>query len=219
MSALALLIGNKNYSSWSLRPWFALRQSGLAFTEERVAMNTPEFGPRVRAWSPAARVPVLRHGDLVVWDSIAICEYLAETFPAARLWPTDPAERAHARAISAEMHAGFQSLRGQMPMNVRARGRKVPDTPELAADIARVCAIWRGCRERAGARGPFLFGDFCIADAMYAPVVFRFASYGVPLGPLERTYAEVVRETPALREWADAAARETETIPAGEVGR
>ena len=218
MSALALLIGNKNYSSWSLRPWFALRQTGLAFDEERVAMNTPEFAERVRAWSPAGRVPVLRHGAVTVWDSLAICEYLAETFPETRLWPRDAAERAHARAISAEMHSGFQSLRGQMPMNVRAQGRKVPMTPELAADISRVCAIWRGCRERARARGPFLFGEFSVADAMYAPVAFRFATYGAALEPLEREYAEALRATPALRAWADAAARESETIAAGEVG-
>jgi glutathione S-transferase len=218
VSALALLIGNKNYSSWSLRPWFALRQSGLAFDEERVPMNTPEFAERVRAWSPAARVPVLRHGTLVVWDSLAICEYLADAFPETNLWPSDSAERAHARSISAEMHSGFQSLRGQMPMNVRAQGRKVPTTPELAADIARIGAIWRGCRGRARARGPFLFGDFSIADAMFGPVAFRFATYGVALEPLAREYAEALRATPALRAWGDAAARESETIAAGEVG-
>jgi glutathione S-transferase len=218
VSALALLIGNKNYSSWSLRPWFALRQSGLEFAEQRVPMNTPEFAATVRAWSPAGRVPVLRHGDVVVWDSLAICEYLADRFPERRLWPGDPAERAHARSISAEMHSGFQALRSQMPMNVRAQGRKVPATPELAADIARVGAIWRGCRERVRARGPFLFGEFTIADAMFAPVAFRFASYGVALEPLEREYAEALRATPALREWAAASARETETIAGGEVG-
>jgi len=218
VSELALLIGNKNYSSWSLRPWFALRQSGLAFDEERVPMNTPEFAERVRAWSPAGRVPVLRHGALAIWDSLAICEYLADTFPDTHLWPADPAERAHARAISAEMHSGFQSLRSQMPMNVRAQGRKVPATPELAADIARISAIWRGCRERSRARGPFLFGDFSIADAMFGPVAFRFATYGVALEPDASEYAETLRSTPALRTWAEAAARETETIPAGEVG-
>ena len=218
MSALALLIGNKNYSSWSLRPWVALRQSGLQFDEERVAMNTPEFAARVRAWSPAGRVPVLRHGALMVWDSLAICEYVAETFPERRLWPSDAASARHARAISAEMHSGFPPLRSQMPMNVRAQGRKVPATPELAADIARVCTIWRGCRERARARGPFLFGDFTIADAMFAPVAFRFATYGVALEPLERDYADSLRATPALREWAEASARETETIAGGEVG-
>jgi glutathione S-transferase len=218
VSALALLIGNKNYSSWSLRPWFALRQSGLAFDEERVAMNTPEFAERVRAWSPAGRVPVLRHGSLVIWDSLAICEYLADAFPETHLWPGDSGERAHARAISSEMHSGFQALRSQMPMNVRARNRKVPGTPELAADVARIGEIWRGCRERARARGPFLFGAFSIADAMFGPVAFRFATYGVPLGPAEGEYAETLRSTPALRAWAEDAARETEVIPAGEVG-
>ncbi len=154
----------------------------------------------------------------MVWDSLAICEYLADRFPERRLWPSDPAERALARSISAEMHSGFQSLRSQMPMNVRAQGRKVAATPELGADIARVCAIWSGCRERARARGPFLFGEFTIADAMFAPVAFRFATYGVALEPLEREYAEALRATPALREWADASARETETIAGGEVG-
>ena len=213
MSALALLIGNKNYSSWSLRPWFALRQSGLAFTEERVPMDTPEFAPRVRAWSPAARVPVLRHGELVIWDSIAICEYLAETFAEKRLWPRDPGERAYARAVSAEMHSGFQSLRGQMPMNVRAAGRRVPRTPELEADIARVKSLWGDCRRSTTVRGPFLFGEFSIADAMFAPVAFRFATYGV-----QDDYAESLVKIPAMREWAEAAAREPERIESGEVG-
>jgi glutathione S-transferase len=218
VSALALLIGNKNYSSWSLRPWLALRQSGLDFAEERLPLQSPGFAAAVAAWSPAARVPVLRHGEVAVWDSLAICEYLADRFPERGLWPRDPQERAHARAISAEMHSGFQSLRSQMPMNVRAKGRKVPATPELAADIARISAIWRGCRERTGSRGPFLFGEFSIADAMYAPVAFRFATYGVALGAAEQAYAEALRATPALREWADAAARESETIATYEVG-
>jgi glutathione S-transferase len=213
MTTLALLIGNKNYSSWSLRPWLALRQSGLAFEEVRVPMNTPEFAEQVRAWSPAGRVPVLRRGHVHVWDSLAICEYLAETFPERMLWPLDSKERAHARSISAEMHSGFQSLRGQMPMNVRARGRKVPSTPELERDIARVREIWRDCREHARARGPFLFGEFTIADAMYAPVAFRFATYGV-----KDAYAESLVTLPAMREWADAANAESETIASGEVG-
>jgi len=214
VSALALLIGNKNYSSWSLRPWLALRQSGLAFEEVRIAMNTPEFAGQVRAWSPAGRVPVLRHETLYVWDSIAICEYLAETFPEKRLWPRDPKRRALARAVSAEMHSGFASLRAQMPMNVRARGRRVPSTPDLERDIARVGEVWKQCRANAAGRGSFLFGDFSIADAMYAPVAFRFATYGVT-----NDYAEFLVAQPALREWAAAAAAESEVIEAGEVGR
>ena len=213
MSELALLIGNKNYSSWSLRPWVALRHSGLAFDETVVKLNTPEFAPKVKDWSPAGRVPVLRHGARHVWDSLAICEYLAETFPEKKLWPRDSGERALARAISAEMHSGFQNLRGQMPMNVRAKGRKVPRTPELEADIARVKSLWADCRKAASVRGPFLFGEFTIADAMYAPVAFRFQTYGVP-----DDYAESLVKIPAMREWAEAAAREPETIQSSEVG-
>jgi len=214
MTTMALLIGNKNYSSWSLRPWLALRQSGLEFEEFRVPLRAPDFAERVRAWSPAGRVPVLRRGHVHVWDSLAICEYLAETFPERTLWPLDSKERALARSISAEMHSGFQSLRAQMPMNVRAAGRTVPMTPELEADVARVREIWAGCREQARSRGPFLFGEFTVADAMYAPVAFRFATYGV-----KDDYAESLVAQPAMREWADAAAAEKETIASYEVGR
>jgi glutathione S-transferase len=219
LSDLALAIGNKNYSSWSLRPWLVLRQSGLDFEETRIPMNTPEFAPAVRAWSPAGRVPVLRHGATYVWDSLAICEYLAETFPEKKLWPREREARALARSISAEMHSSFGSLRAQMPLNVRASGRRVPETPGLAADVARVTALWRDCLERKGARGPFLFGEFSIADAMYAPVVFRFATYGARLGKIEQGYADALRALPAMRAWAEAAARETEVIEADEAGR
>jgi glutathione S-transferase len=213
VSDFALLIGNKNYSSWSLRPWFLMRQSGIPFEETRVALDTPGFAEAVRRWSPAGRVPVLRHGTRHVWDTLAIAEYLAELFPEKHLWPRDSGERALARSISAEMHAGFQSLRGQMPMNVRATGRRVPRTPELEADIARVTQLWSDCRKAATVRGPFLFGEFSIADAMYAPVAFRFHTYGV-----QDDYAESLVKLPALREWAEAAAREPERIEAGEVG-
>ena len=219
MPALSLLIGNKNYSSWSLRPWLLLKQTGLEFEEVRVAFNTAEFATRVRAYSPAGKVPALRHGALSVWDSLAISEYVNEAFPELRAWPRAPEERAHARAISAEMHSGFTTLRGQMPMNVRASGRRVKATPELEADIARVAAIWRDCRTRHAARGPFLFGDFSIADAMYAPVAFRFATYGVALGPAEAAYVESLRRLPAMAEWAVASAAEVEVEERGEVGR
>ncbi len=219
MPALSLLIGNKNYSSWSLRPWLLLKQSGLEFEELRVAFKTPEFAARVREYSPAGKVPALRHGAIAVWDSLAICEYVNETFLELRLWPRAPEERAVARAISAEMHSGFGALRRQMPMNVRASGRRVKSTPELEADIARVTAIWRDARTRNAARGPFLFGDFSIADAMYAPVVFRFATYGVALGPAEAAYVESMRRLPAMAEWAAASAAEVEVEESGEVGR
>lgn len=219
MSVLTLVIGNKNYSSWSLRPWLLLAQAGLEFEEVRVALGSADFAARVRAFSPAGKVPALRHGALSVWDSLAICEYVAEAFPEIRAWPRAIEERALARCVSAEMHSGFGALRAQMPMNVRARGRRVPSTPALEADIARVCAIWRECRELGKARGPFLFGDFTIADAMYAPVVFRFATYGVPLGPVEAAYAESLRRLPAMMRWAEAAAAEAEVIEGSEVGR
>ena len=219
MPALSLLIGNKNYSSWSLRPWLLLRQSGLEFEELRVMFHSADFATRVRAFSPAGKVPALRHGAISVWDSLAICEYLNETFPAQRVWPRAPEERALARAISAEMHSGFTALRGQMPMNVRAAGRRVKSTPELEADIARISAIWLDCRARSAARGPFLFGEFSIADAMYAPVAFRFATYGVALGPVEAAYSASLRGLPAMTEWAAAAAAEVEVEESAEVGR
>ena len=219
MPALSLAIGNKNYSSWSLRPWLLLRQSGLEFEEVQLFFGSPDFAARVRAFSPAGKVPALRHGAISVWDSLAICEYLNEAFPELRAWPRAPEDRALARAISAEMHSGFTALRGQMPMNVRASGRRVKSTPELEADIARVAAIWRDCRERHAAHGPFLFGEFSIADAIYAPVAFRFASYGVALGPVEAAYSESLRRLPAMIEWAEASAAEVEVAEASEVGR
>ena len=214
MSALALLLGSKNYSSWSLRPWLALRQSGIPFEETVVPLRSPDFAERVRAWSPAARVPVLRHGDQYVWDSLAIAEYLAETFAEKELWPRDRSARALARSVCAEMHSGFQALRSQMPMNVRAKGRKVPSNPELEADIARMHEIWRQCRAQASGTGQFLFGAFSIADAMFAPVAFRFATYGI-----KSDYAQSLVQIPAMREWAEASERESGTIDAYEVGR
>jgi glutathione S-transferase len=218
MPALSLVIGNKNYSSWSLRPWLLLKQSGLAFEELCVVLGAPDFAARVRAFSPAGKVPALRHGALSVWDSLAICEYLNDEFPEIRAWPRAIEERALARSVAAEMHSGFTALRGQMPMNVRASGRRVKSTPELERDIARVTELWRDCRTRAEGRGPFLFGEFSIADAMYAPVAFRFATYGVALGPVEAAYVESLRRLPAMLEWAASAAAETETIPSTEVG-
>lgn len=219
MPALSLLIGNKNYSSWSLRPWLLLSQTGLEFEEVRVAFGSSDFAERVRAYSPAGKVPALRHGALTVWDSLAICEYLAETFPEIRAWPRAAGERALARSISAEMHSGFTALRAQMPMNVRASGRRVPSTPELERDLARVREIWSDCRARSASRGPFLFGDFSIADAMYAPVAFRFATYGVALGPAEAAYVESLRRLPAMAEWAAASAAEIEIEESSEKGR
>ena len=207
MPALSLLIGNKNYSSWSLRPWLLLKQTGLAFEEVRVPLYTPEFATRVREYSPAGKVPALRHGALCVWDSLAICEYVNETFPELRAWPRAPEERALARSISAEMHSGFPNLRQHMSMNIRRRHPGKGRTPESLADVRRVMEIWGECR------GPFLFGPFCGADAMYAPVVLRFRTYEVGLPPVCRAYADQVLALPALKEWIRDAERETESLP------
>lgn len=216
MNRYTLAIGNKNYSSWSLRPWLLMRQAGIAFEEVRIPLYTPESRARIAQYSPSGKVPCLVDGDLQVWDSLAICEYLAERHPALNLWPADRTQRALARSISAEMHAGFQNLRSKMSMNCRGsfpgRGRSV----EVAAEIDRIQRIWTGCRDRHPAGGPFLFGDFCIADAMYAPVVLRFRTYAVQLSGVSREYAEAVLALPALQEWLSAAASESEVIAALE---
>jgi len=216
MHRLQLLIGNKNYSSWSLRPWMLLRHLDLSFEESRIQLDTPEFARVVATWSPAGRVPVLRDGDTVIWDSLAICEYLAEI--SGRGWPTDPSMRALARSVSAEMHSGFQALRAALPMNARARGRRVAFDAAVASDIARIDALWRDCRARGGATGPWLFGAYSVADAMYAPIVLRFLTYGVRLSPPAAAYHEHAMRDAILDEWMRGAAEETWVIPAEERG-
>lgn len=212
MPPLTLIIGNKNYSSWSLRPWLLLRQAGIPFDEVRIPLYAPGSTEALAAWSPSGKVPALHDGDLRVWDSLAICEYLNERFPDKQLWPADAAARAVARSVSAEMHAGFSALREHMSMNIRARRPGQGRTPECLADVARILAIWTECRARFGGGGNFLFGRFCIADAMYAPVVLRFQTYGVALEGAARDYADAVRALPALREWVAAGVAETERI-------
>ena len=212
MPSLTLIIGNKNYSSWSLRPWLLLRQAGIPFDEVRIPLYAPGSTEALAAWSPSGKVPALHDGDLRVWDSLAICEYLNERFPDKQLWPADAAARAVARSVSAEMHAGFSALREHMPMNIRARRPGQGRTPECLADVARILAIWTECRARFGGGGNFLFGRFCIADAMYAPVVLRFQTYGVALEGAARDYADAVLALPALREWVAAGVAETERI-------
>jgi glutathione S-transferase len=212
---LKLIIGNKNYSSWSLRAWLALRMAGIAFEEQRILLYGPGSKEQILAYSPAGKVPCLVDDGMPIWDSLSICEYLAEKHPA--LWPADPKARALARSVSAEMHSGFPNLRTHMSMNIRrhypGRGRM----PESIAEAARVIALWSDCRARygalAGAGGPFLFGAFSIADAMYAPVVLRFETYALDLPPICRAYADAVLALPAMREWIAAAKAETETIP------
>lgn len=206
---LTLVIGNKNYSSWSMRPWVALTAFGIPFHEVRVLLDMPDTASRIAEYSGAGRVPVLVAGDMTVWDSLAICEYVAEQFPDKHLWPQDVAARAMARSVSAEMHSGFAGLRSAMSMNIRAslpgRGR----TAEAQGDIGRICEIWEECLSRFG-HHQFLFGEFCIADAFFAPVVMRFHSYGVSLAPALQAYCERMRAHPAVARWISEALAEPE---------
>lgn len=214
MSDLSIAIGNKNYSSWSLRPWLALKQTGQAFREELIVLRQPDTKARILAHSAAGKVPVLRHGAIVVWESLAICEYLAETFPAARLWPEPATARAHARAISGEMHAGFAELRKNMPMDIRGDRRSDSRAHLVQGEVERVCQIWREARERFGSKadGAFLYGAFTNADAMFAPVATRFRTYGVALDGICQRYLEAVLGWPAFREWEAAAQAEPQAI-------
>jgi len=200
---MLLVIGNHNYSSWSLRAWIALKAFGFDFDTVRIPLYGPGARQEILKHSPAGKVPILKDGGTVVWDSLAILEYLAEKKP--KVWPAAAADRARARSIAAEMHSGFANLRAHMSMNVR---RRYPDrgrTPEVLTEIRRIDEIW------SQAKGPFLFGPFSAADAMYAPVVLRFRTYGVEVA--NRAYAEAVLALPAMQEWIAAAERETESIP------
>ena len=216
MTPLTLVIGNKNYSSWSMRPWLALRQAGIPFEEVRIPLYQPGSTEALAQWSPSGKVPALHDDDIKVWDSLAICEYLNERFPEKQLWPSDAAARAVARSISAEMHAGFAALRRDMSMNIRARYPGMGRTPECLAEVERILAIWTDCRARFGAGGDFLFGRFSIADAMYAPVVLRFQTYGVALTGAAKDYADAVLALTALQEWVADGVAETERIAAFE---
>lgn len=215
---LTLVIGNKNYSSWSLRAWLPLKQSGLAFEEVRIPLNTPEFAAAIGQYSPSRRVPALRHGEVTIWESLAIGEYIAELVPDQKLWSANPTARAIARSISCEMHAGFRDLREQMPMNCRARLPGLGRASGVQADIDRITQIWRDCRQQFGSEGEFLFGQWSIADAMYAPVVMRFVTYDVALDPISQAYVKATLQLGAIEEWLTAAAAETEVIEVEEVG-
>jgi glutathione S-transferase len=219
MDKFELVIGNKAYSSWSLRPWLALKHAGVAFTETRVPLYVHGYKEELLKYAPSGKVPVLKHGAVTVWDSLAICEYLAELLPAADLWPSDAAVRALARSISAEMHSGFTAIRSAMPYNCRARDRHVPINAEIQKEIDRVQALWRDCRTQHGKGGPWLFGRFSIADAMYIPVAGRFITYSVPLDPVSQAYADAALGHPAVQEWTAAAMQETEVMISNEVGR
>jgi glutathione S-transferase len=205
-----LYIGNKNYSSWSLRPWVLMKTAGIAFREERIALYRPGSRERLLAVAPAGKVPCLHDGATVVWDSLAIAEYLAERHPG--VWPADPAARAWARCASAEMHSGFAVLREEFGMNVRLAMSRQPSA-QVAPEISRILALWREGRDRFGRGGDFLCGAFSVVDAFWCPVAFRFRSYGIALDETAGAYHRALLALPAMREWAEDAVRETERIP------
>ena len=205
---LKLIVGNKNYSSWSLRPWIAMKVAGIAFEETVISLNAADFKAHVGPVSGTGKVPVLIDNDVRVWESLAILEYLAEKIPAAGLWPADARGRSHARAVATEMHAGFQALRKNCPMNLWLPVKKRPQPDEVMADVRRIDALWSDCRARFGQSGPFLFGDFCAADAMYAPVASRLHTYGLEVSEVARAYRDAILALPAFIEWRAAALKE-----------
>jgi glutathione S-transferase len=216
MADFTIYIGNKNYSSWSLRGWLMLRHTGADFAEELIPLDEAGTRTNILRQSPSGRVPALRHGEFIVWESLAIGEYLAELFPKAQLWPKAASARAVARAASLEMHAGFAALRNHLPMNIRSNFPNRGVTPDVQADINRVIALWRDCRKRFGEGGDFLFGAFSIADAMYAPVVSRFRTYRFDLEREADEYCEAVTALPTMQEWSAAAKNEPMIVDAFE---
>lgn len=213
---MKLVIGNKNYSSWSLRPWLLLRHAGIAFEEVPLRLFTKDFGAEIARYSPAGKVPVLIDGDVTVWDSLSISEYVAERFPEKSLWPADAGDRATARSVCAEMHSGFGNLRSQMPMNSTAVLPGIGWNVAVQRDVDRIATIWSDLRARHGANGPFLFGEFSVADAFYAPVVSRFATYGVHLPEAAKLYADFILALPAMQEWVAGAREERDFVVADE---
>jgi glutathione S-transferase len=213
---MKLVIGNKNYSSWSLRAWIILKKLGLQFEEAVVALDVPGFKERLLKYSAAAKVPVLIENSMTIWDSLAILEYLAEANP--KLWPQDKKLRAHARSVSHEMHSSFSALRNEMPMNCRGKNRQVKASSACLDDIARIQQIWAECREAYSEYGPWLFGEYSIADAMYLPVASRFETYGIRSDSVAAEYQRVSLADSDYQQWLNAAKAETEVIEAAELG-
>ncbi len=211
-----LILGNKNYSSWSFRPWLAFKVAGIPFEETVLPIYIPGAREKILEFSPSGKVPLLIDDAVRVWESLAIIEYAAEKYPDAGLWPEESAARAHARAVANEMHGGFLALRRACPMNMRRAPGAIELSPDVLANVARIDEIWTDCRARHG--GPFLFGAFGAADAMFAPVVSRFHTYAVPIGPIARVYMDAVMALPAWAEWEAAAVEERWSLPEFEIG-
>lgn len=201
MEKMTIYLGTKNISSWSLRPWLALKHAGVAFDEILINLDQPDTKEKLLQASPSGKVPVLKHGNILIWDSLAICEYLAELFPNSKLWPQDQKTRAYARAISAEMHAGFPAMRQYLSMDIKNRFQNHPIPENAIKDIQRVLQIWQSCLDQNTQPGKFLFGDFTIADAMFAPVATRFITYDVKLPTFAEQYVNHIMSLPAMQEW------------------
>jgi glutathione S-transferase len=214
--ALKLIIGNKNYSSWSLRPWLAMKVAGIAFDEQLIPLYEPGSRELMLKYSPAGKVPVLIDDNTLIWESLAILEYLAEKFPKAGLWPSDAFARGHARAVASEMHAGFQALRKNCPMNLWLPVKKRPQLDDVMDNVRRIDALWSDCRSRFGQGGPFLFGAFGAADAMYAPVASRLHTYDIPVSAVSRAYIDAILALPAFAEWRAAGLKETWVMQGNE---
>ena len=216
MQTLTLVVGNMNYSSWSMRPWVLMKHLGIPFEQVKLRFHSQEWDAQIARWSPSRLVPVLWRGEQAVWDSLAIMETLNEWHPAKGVWPKDDAARAFARSIAAEMHSGFRDLRTHMPMNIRASHPGKGMNPAVRANIERIEALWAEARRRYGAGGPFLFGEFCAADAMYAPVVMRFTTYAPSLAPESARYCEAMRAAAGVRAWIEESSREKEIVAEDE---
>ena len=219
MSDNRLIIGNKTYSSWSFRAWLMAKKTPLEFDELPLLLDTPEFAVRIRDLSPSRRVPALHLGSTVIWDTLAIGEYLAERYPEAQLWPEEPLARARARSVAAEMHAGFDALRRTLPFNCRARDRRVDIDSATAADIARITQLWKDCLTRKTDVGGGLFGHYTIADAMYAPIASRFLTYGIDLDDISALYVSWIAGDEHYKQWVAAAKQESAVIDEEEVGQ
>jgi glutathione S-transferase len=217
MAKPLLVIANKNYSSWSLRPYMALAMAGIPFDEKMIAFGEPRFGKEVRKVSSAGKVPVLIHGKTVIWDSLAILEYLAETYPEKNLWPKSKSARAMARSVCNEMHSSYQALRNACPMNLRRPPKAIALSNAVMVNVERIEAIWRECRKNYGKGGKFLFGKFSNADAMFAPVVSRLETFAIPVAKDTRSYMNAVLSTKAFQTWKEDALRETAIVPEDEV--
>lgn len=217
MSSLTLVIGNKNYSSWSLRPWLALRHFGIPFQEKSIALFQGDFKKEILSYSPAGKVPILLLQDgTPIWDSLAIGETLAELYPEKPWWPADPVHRAQARSAACEMHSGFADLRKEFPMNLRRTPSAIQASDKALSDISRIQQLWNACLSVNPSKSGFLFGEFGLVDAMYAPVIGRFKSYAVPVSPIVQDYMDRVWSLPAMQEWLDAAKSETQVVAASE---